>query len=642
MTSRPSLVVRELVRAPTKGKGDSLSFEPGVNVLVGKPNTGKSKWLRMLDYLLGNDDKPEDAFGGDLAEKYEVVRGVFDLGGREVVVERRWKQSGLRSKVVVDGEPLPLKEYCSRLLSSLGIPLLHYPQGDPYGSRTWPELGWRSLMRHMYRRQMFWADFADKQPESEQLACLLQFLGLAEHLYSEQYGELVRNQKLVAKLKSDKDQYMSMLHRVSRDILAESDLQVAVTPESLDAAERHLKEEVTRLERQRDDAYQSLAVEVENSEHALAAGASDVPFKELSQQLAELRAERDKVSERARLSTQRLAEVEEYGNSVQKELSRMQRARAAGSVLSDLKVTHCPACDRPLPQVQPTGGECVLCKRQSTDTPETTRGSQRLKFEIEQLEAESREADELMSELTEDLASSRAQMQALDGRTQRIEARLRPLRHAASAILPEAVAIANIGVGELQERMRQLQRVRSALAKREELSQQVADTQAKIEDLAQSVRIHSDQVDFEDAGDAVADGMNAYLNAINKVKPGAWSQREVELRIREKGFRAKVGGGKWGAKLGGTLSLYFLLGYHYSLMALRRQEGRHFPGFLMLDMPAELEDGSSIADKENFVLEPFVEALAQPEIGDGQLIAAGSSFSGLAGANRIELKHVWK
>ena len=35
---------------------------------------------------------------------------------------------------------------------------------------------------------------------------------------------------------------------------------------------------------------------------------------------------------------------------------------------------------------------------------------------------------------------------------------------------------------------------------------------------------------------------------------------------------------------------------------------KNVPGFVALDFQAELEDGSSVADKENFVLEPFIEA----------------------------------
>ena len=72
--SRPrTLIVAELLRTPDNGPEDRLILTPGVNVLVGPPNAGKTKWLQMLDYLLGNDDNPVDAFGDDLATKYYSV-----------------------------------------------------------------------------------------------------------------------------------------------------------------------------------------------------------------------------------------------------------------------------------------------------------------------------------------------------------------------------------------------------------------------------------------------------------------------------------------------------------------------------------------------------------------------------------------
>ena len=68
----------------------------------------------------------------------------------------------------------------------------------------------------------------------------------------------------------------------------------------------------------------------------------------------------------------------------------------------------------------------------------------------------------------------------------------------------------------------------------------------------------------------------------------------------------------------------------------------HFPGFLVLDFPAELEDGSSIKDKENFVVEPFVDLLALDGYHNCQMIAAGGAFEGLKGANRIEFSKIWQ
>ena len=103
-------------------------------------------------------------------------------------------------------------------------------------------------------------------------------------------------------------------------------------------------------------------------------------------------------------------------------------------------------------------------------------------------------------------------------------------------------------------------------------------------------------MDFERASDQLADGMNAYLNSIHQKTPTSWTQREVRVRLDEKRFRFLIGDRRWNSQLGGTLSLYFLISYHYSLMSLADKEGCHFPGFVVLDFQAELEDGPSVAD----------------------------------------------
>ena len=60
--SRPYLSISRLERRLSIGNTEELTFVPGVNVLVGRPNTGKTKWLQTLDFLLG--DPGENPFEG--------------------------------------------------------------------------------------------------------------------------------------------------------------------------------------------------------------------------------------------------------------------------------------------------------------------------------------------------------------------------------------------------------------------------------------------------------------------------------------------------------------------------------------------------------------------------------------------------
>ena len=153
MTACP-IRVQRLERVTADGRTEKLQFQPGLNTLVGPPNTGKTVWLKMLDYALGDRDAVEKSLSDELANKYSIIRVVLGLGGDdELVIERRWKEPASKHRSFVDDSPLSVIDFSDYFLRKLGIPVVHYPQGDPYSSRTWPVLSWRSLFRHMYRRQ---------------------------------------------------------------------------------------------------------------------------------------------------------------------------------------------------------------------------------------------------------------------------------------------------------------------------------------------------------------------------------------------------------------------------------------------------------------------------------------------------------
>ncbi|HAL72732.1 MAG TPA: hypothetical protein DCP71_13280, partial [Verrucomicrobiales bacterium] len=189
--SAQNLRIIELRREPSTESNDTLVFEGGVNVVTGEKDAGKTVWLKMLDYLMADDAVPEDAFGAAVAAKYDSLHARFGIGNQEIKVERRWKEKGLKTKIFLNGESLNTDEFGRKLMEMLGIPLLRFPKGNPYEDRTWPELSLRMLFRHIYRQERFWTDFADKQPEVEQHACICQFMGAAAQVFPREYGELV-------------------------------------------------------------------------------------------------------------------------------------------------------------------------------------------------------------------------------------------------------------------------------------------------------------------------------------------------------------------------------------------------------------------------------------------------------------------
>ena len=85
--------------------------------------------------------------------------------------------------------------------------------------------------------------------------------------------------------------------------------------------------------------------------------------------------------------------------------------------------------------------------------------------------------------------------------------------------------------------------------------------------------------------------------------------------------------------------MYFLMAYHYGLLTLSVQAGCHYPGLVIIDMPAEFA-GELIEDKENFIVKPFIELLEGEAFSETQMIITGASFAGLEGATRLNLTEV--
>ncbi|MBK8616886.1 MAG: hypothetical protein IPN96_07190 [Anaerolineales bacterium] len=197
-------------------------------------------------------------------------------------------------------------------------------------------------------------------------------------------------------------------------------------------------------------------------------------------------------------------------------------------------------------------------------------------------------------------------------------------------------------IGRLQERIRQLERIKRILDEHKNISTKIEKLKEKEENLKAKIQSESKKVDYETASEWLTDGMNTYLNALVALNNKLWTQDKVSAKLREKSFAITVGGQDWSSQLGGTLVLYFLLSYHYTLMRLSKFEQSNYPGLAIIDLPATLGDDSTIRDNENFVVEPFISLLKQKEMKGTQLIITGAAFENLEGVNKITLKNVWK
>ncbi|MFN0019490.1 MAG: hypothetical protein ACKVP0_14615 [Pirellulaceae bacterium] len=634
--STKSFRILKATRRARNGPSETLSFRPGVNVIVGEPNTGKTRWLEMIDFLLGDDGKAEEKLGEAVFTKYANVEVELQIGDEKIKAQRRWHEAGAKTKIFVNETAYTVGEFRQFLLDKIGIPSLHYPQGNPLGTRTWPELGWRSLFRHIYRRQRFWGEIADQQPLSEQHACILQFLGMAEKLYSKEYGELVGNQKEIIDLTARKEHFVATLNEVSREIVSENELDVAVTPEHIKQATDRLNAEVADFNKRRQGLINK----------AISKATAKNPIKDsisrMTEEFAAAKEEERKTAEELERVSSRIVDLGDFQSKVIAEISRLERAQKAGDVLANLKVTHCPVCDRQIKKTMTADGtECYLCHQPTAMNGDTSSEPfQRLEFELEQLKGEKKEIGELVESLTANREKYASSIQSLRNKTGRLTEQLNPVRVATAAIIPPEVALIDNEIGRRVERIDQLRRIRESLARREKVAAEILKIQKRVEDLTAQVSQQTAGLDFETASDALSDGMNEFVSALEFEGKKMWTQKEIQFSIKKDSFSVRVGRQKWASQLGGTMTIYFFLAYHYTLLKLTPHIQSRYPGFIMLDFPPEIE-GEKVADHENFVLEPFVKLCKSRGYENCQIIAAGSAFKGLQGVHRQALKEVW-
>jgi hypothetical protein len=637
--STKSLNIVSARRRDRFGASETLNFSNGVNVLVGEPNTGKTRWLEIIDFLLGDDGKAEEKLGEVIFEKYESAELYLRIGDDELTVRRAWHEKGLKTKLFVDDELCEISEFRQSLMDRLGIPSVSYPQGNPQGPRTWPQLGFRSLFRHMYRRQRLWSDLADQQYPSEQHASILQFMGIAEKLYSKEYGELIQKQKEISDLEAKRDLFIQTLNEVSREIVSEEELGFAVTPDAISEATTRLQAEVTELNYQRNEF---VARAIGNAGAGIDGLEIDAVSK-MVEEFAVLKEDERKHSEELERVNSRLVEAEQFQQNITAEIGRLERARKAGDVLASLRVTHCPVCDQSIKESSAdVGGYCFLCRQPTlADRVQVKDPSKRLEFELEQLRGEKKELAELIESLSTKRSAHVERIHKLRNRAARLNEQLRPVRVATATIIPAEVSLLDNEVGRRNERIDQLRRIRESLSRRDKIASEIKRIKGRVDELLVGVERQNTSLDFDAAGDCISDGMNEYVRQLRFDSKQMWSQNDIQFRITRDGFVVRVGRQRWSSQLGGTMVIYFLLAYHYALLKMSKEPWSRIPGFLMLDFPAEIE-GEKVADHENFVIEPFISLCEKKGYENVEVIVAGSDFMGLRGAHKHQFAEVWK
>ena len=630
------LIIEQMARTKADGQVEKIEFRDGVNAIVGPQNTGKSTWLRMLDFLMADDGSANAKFDEVLVHKYRAISSLMRLGDEIIELERQWSDDGTRSQMRLNGDRINLDDVQPLFLARLGIPQLRFPQGNIVGSdRTWPSLSWRSLLRHIYRRQDYWSDLVPNQPESEQHACMLQFLGLAEHLFSEDRSALTDKRKRISQLETRRDYFVELMQKLLPDLMGDPDLSSGITAEGIVKASARIEAEINELVERRS----TLLVQVRDQSHA--------PKGQLGAILEERTlALRNKERTGAELSgiQVRLSELEEYQSGLKRESVRLDRADAAAGLLEDIKITHCPACDQSVENRTRRAENCFLCAQPTLSAGMNAEtAARRLKFEREQVSAEVSEAAELVDAARKELTRKQTALRDVDRRLRDVDLLLRPFQAAASGLLPEEVALIDQRIGALNARKETVEALQGPLEDSANLTAEIADLQAEIKSLEATVSKREERLDFEKAGERLSEGFNVYLNTIRERDDKSWTKTgQISVGVSERRTQLLIGERAAKPQLGGTLTIYFLFAYHYALLNLTKHPDCHYPGLTLLDFYPDIAQEAALADRLHLVLAPFVQLSLDPAIAPIQVIVASRGLPESPNINFIPLSETWR
>jgi len=616
---------------------ETIELHPGVNILEGSPNSGKTVWLKIIDYLMGDTGQieevltNEDTGGKPLYEKYIAASMNISIGETILEIERKWTEKGARSKVYINGTAILAQDFSDYLLTELEIPVLHFPKGNPFTDRAWPSLSWRMMLRHIFRQENYWSDLADKQPESEQHAVLTQFLGIADKMFSQQFGDVVNKRKQLLKLEAEKEQFSAILDNIGKSMASPNEIITFLTRDTIKKSIATLEDKIKELLEKRQQIIQGEIEKIENEN------------KEIENFILQKTAERatliediEKVNKKQKGLIARISEFKGIHNSIKQEVNKLVRTKEAGSLFADLKITHCPACDQSISQTA-SGDEnhCFLC-HQSTNREQSEN---RIDFEIAQLTGEKDEIQELISSLERDENELIRHEHKLRYGLTMVEREIAPLRNRMTALVSPVVGNIDAERGRYEEQIEGHKRMLKNLDYKDELIKNIDALNSEISKLDVQLNAQEETINYEEVSSIFEEQMAYYLNELKKGNPERWPHKRPTFRIGEKGFMLKVNEGKWSNALGGTSKLYFFFAYHYGLLALTKMPNFNYPGLLIIDFPPELPNTETrnIVFSENYVVEPFVELCNK--ITNLQVIIAGSSFRKLEGVNNILISH---
>jgi hypothetical protein len=595
-------------------------------VLTGPRNSSKTTTLKVIDFCLGGRGSVAEELGAALDGKYAALAIDIAINGIRHRLLREFG-FGQRGRIQIDNQPDPPApaELSDWLMQQLGWPQLLIPLGrNPATATQQTPLTFRAALRHIYRREDSWTDFAIREQEFLRRAVISLFLGFAPQRYETAEYDLGRAQRDLASAEAVARDVLASTDESVRAIVSQLGLPPVIGPDSLDGARAELTARLTRAHERRD----SLTVAASRAAQASDQVAGLDP--QIPEQLQHAAEQAAVEAERAAVLSRLVAEHERSLSLVQGDMARLARLVDAVEAFDELPVRICPACEQDVdPDRARDEWSCYLCSQP------VSGDSRKRRAEREQRALES-EQDDLAGALT--LARGdldRARMQEASAARQRalLAQQLQDAR--VTQLAPFVTALEDVAteIGRIEQQLAAVPALATILARRTTAEQAAAQARAEVERLTALLEADRRSVSGISQRCAVfADRMNEFLEDF---RDQGWLPGMVTISGDDLTFY--VGTRPWEDNIGAEARVLFFLAYSYALMHLTTssEPGACPPGMLMLDNP--YQQGLSPAVVTAAVTRI---AAAASNLGAQLLVTQARSASGLAAPHaEIRMPH---
>lgn len=559
-----------LTRHRRDGTEDVTQFHPGLTVIYGAKNTSKTTTLEIIDFCLGNDSTATDALGDAVVAEYCAFDLRVRVGNSEHLV-RRVIDAGLGhlTKVHIDGAGVEPRDFQRWVFDRLGWSEFEIPKGRvPKLARETIPLTFRALLRHAYRKEDSWVEFAAKEEEFVRRAVLAFSLGLEG--WWDRTDEFLagdarrRALEIEAQLKEIALNSRAVRDRLLRDLSAGG-----VSANETQSIRTVLVARIRQLEARRGEISRSLKASPE-FDTALGEEYRDVD-----------RACRDLSGKKAEL-TALVVEYSESRKYAQADQARLDRASSSIEMLGAVHVQACPECMQTVevPSEDADATVCFLCHRAR---PSSNQRERRVAVERSILESEIRE-------LTEVVERTQSELARIDEGLARAVTRRQQLGHLLDARRAKLLAPF---MQELEEVSRQRGVLEGAIKALEALNY-LSEREDRLRHDAKRAHDEADSAEQRAAGvrALLAHAENRcgeFAETINDFMDFAfreeWHYGAVSLLAEEMTFFIR--GARWQAALGAEAKVLFFLSYHAAMLALSKDPDAHALGFVLLDNPIQ-------------------------------------------------------